>query len=107
MNIYGTYDENESLILFESFLEKGSNLGPRFIKSMGSIQEHYLRHMQLTKDPFISRASNQAETFHTVLIIKQIKNLTKVFNGFMECMGVVMQYYELKTRNKSIPKYFT
>jgi len=52
--------------------------------------ENYLRHTQFTRDSLISVTPNQAETFYSMLVVRQIKNIVKIPKGFMECMVVII-----------------
>ena len=102
-NIYRTYDEDESEMRFETFLEKGESLDQGFIKNHESIIESYLRHTQFTRNNLIPGTSNQAETFHSIPVVRQLKNTAKTPKGFMQCMAVIIQYYKPKTRKKITP----
>jgi IS1 family transposase len=102
-NIFRTFDENECEMLWNSFLDKGNELNSIFIDNSERITKQFLRHTQFTKDNFIPRTSNQAETFHSLPVIRQIKNSTQTPKGLLECIAVIMQYYKPKSRKQKRP----
>ena len=102
-NIFRTYDEKESLMLWESFLDDKRTLHDVFAKNAESISEHFLRHTQFTRNNFIPRTTNQAEKFHSLPGVMQLKNSTKSPKGFLEYMAVIMQYHEPKSRKQKRP----
>ena len=76
-DIYRIYYEDESEMRFEAFLEKEKSLDQGFIKNHESIIESYLRHTQFTRNNLIPVTSNQAETFHSIPVVRQLKNTAK------------------------------
>ena len=102
-NIFRTYEEKKALKLWDCFLDKGTNLHDVFKDNIEKITESFLRHTQFTRDNFIPRTSNQAETFHSVPVVRQIKNNMETPKGFLECIAVIMQYYQPKTRKRKRP----
>jgi hypothetical protein len=102
-NILRSFDEEECELLWDSFLNYKPGLHSVFIDNVESITENFLRHTQFSRDNFIPRTSNQAETFHSIPIVRQIKNNTNSPKGFLECMAVIIQYYQPKARKKKRP----
>jgi IS1 family transposase/transposase-like protein len=102
-NIFRTYDEKEADFLWNSFLSNEDKLHEVFKDNSESITEHFLRHTQFTRDNFIPKTSNQAETFHSLPVVRQIKNTAKSPRGFLECMAVIMQYHKPTTRKQKRP----
>jgi IS1 family transposase len=102
-NIFREFDEKKSKLLWDSFLNNEKPLHDVFIDNSEKITEHFLSHTQFTRDNFIPRTSNQAEKFHSLPVIRQIKNSAQTPKGFLECMAVIIQYYKPKTRKRKRP----
>jgi len=103
-NIFRTFDAEESEFLWNSFLNEGENLCEFFKDNAVKITEHILNHTQFTKNNLIPRTSNQAERFHSIPVVRQIKNKCKSPEGFLQCMAVIMEYYYPKSRKKIRPE---